>query len=212
MNRSFACLDGITCYQKKDKCDGVCQCARDCSDETNCPEVVQFFRPMHQRFEPKIQRIYTLTWLWQDTFTLPDGRVQFVVEVPRDIANYVVGAFAVSRLSGFGILKVPERYAATRQFYMQVEMPEECRLGEQVGIKVDVFNFQPHRIEGLIILHPSPDYKFVNVEKDGFVSSFAPRLSEGEHHVLVIIQPGESRRLHLPIGNLILFNINNIVL
>ena len=45
-------------------------------------------------------------------------------------------------------------------------------------------------------------YRFVNVEKDGFVSAFAPRLSSGEHHVLLIIQSGESRRVHIPISPL----------
>ncbi len=154
---------------------------------------------------PKIQRIYELTWLWHNSFTLPDGRVQFVVDVPRQIANFVVSAFAVSTLTGFGVLRKPERFSTTRQFYMKVEMPTECRLGEQIGIKVDVFNFQPRRIEGLIILHSSEDYKFVNVEEDGFVSSFAPRLSDGQHQVLVIVQPGESRRLHLPIGVYLFF-------
>ena len=69
----------------------------------------------------------------------------------------------------------------------------ECRFGEQVGIRVDVFNFQPQRIEGLIILHPSKDYKFVNLETDGLVSSFNPKLTSGEHHVLLIIHPGQSR-------------------
>ncbi len=193
------CLDGNTCYQTRQKCDGICQCIQDCSDETNCASIVEYFRPLHERFYPKIERIYQLSWLWKDSFTLPDGRVQFRAEVSKDIANYVVSAFAVSRLSGFGILKIPGRIATTRQFYIQVEMPQECRLGEQIGIRVDVFNFQPHRIEGLIILHPSNDYKFVNVEKDGLVSSFAPRLTSGQHHVLVIIQPGQSRRIHIPI-------------
>ena len=151
--RSFPCLDGITCFQENDRCDGKCQCPFDCSDESNCPEVIHFFRPLHERFVPKIQRIYELTWLWHNSFTLPDGRVQFVVDVPRQIANFVVSAFAVSTLTGFGVLKKPERFSTTRQFYTKVEMPTECRLGEQIGIKVDVFNFQPRRIEGLIILH-----------------------------------------------------------
>ncbi len=194
-----SCLDGASCYTVRQMCDGICQCPRDCYDEANCPEKVEFFRPLHERFYPKIERIYQLTWLWKDAFTLPDGRVQFRAEVSKDIANYVVSAFAVSRLSGFGILKLPQKISTTRQFYIRVEMPPECRLGEQIGVRVDVFNFQKYRVEGLIILHPSDDYKFVNVEKDGLVSSFAPRLSSGQHHVIVIIQPGESRRLHIPI-------------
>ena len=195
-----ACLDGASCFQEqRQRCDGVCQCARDCADETNCPERLDYFRPLHQRFYPKIERIYQLSWLWKDSFTLPDGRVQYRAEVSKDIANYVVSAFAVSRLSGFGILKTAGRVATTRQFYIQVEMPSECRLGEQIGIRVDAFNFQSQRVEGLIILHPSPDYKFVNVERDGLVSSFAPRLTSGQHHVLLIIQPGQSRRIHIPV-------------
>lgn len=195
----FTCLDGASCYSLQQRCDNVCQCQRDCADESGCDRSQPFFRPLHERFQPKIERLYQLSWLWMDSFTLPDGRVQFRVEVSKDIANYVVGAFAMSRLSGFGVLKIPARIATTRQFYMQVEMPPECRLGEQVGIRVDLFNFQSSRIEGLLILQPSKDYKFVNVERDGLVSSFAPRLTTGEHHVLVIIQPGQSRRVHIPI-------------
>ena len=194
------CLDGVTCYALgRQQCDGVCQCPQDCADETNCPERVEFFRPLSERFYPKIERIYQLSWLWKDAFTLPDGRVQYRAEVSKDIANYVVSAFAVSRLSGFGILKTPARIATTRQFYIQVEMPPEARLGEQIGIRVDVFNFQSQRIEGLVILHPSDDYRFVNVERDGLVSSFAPKTTTGQHQVLVIIQPGTSRRIHIPV-------------
>jgi len=137
--------------------------------------------------------------MWKDAFTLPDGRVQFRAEVSKDIADYQISAFAVSRLSGFGILEKPKYIATTRQFYIQVEMPPESRLGEQIGIRVDAFNFQSQRIEGLIILHPSKDYKFVNIESDGLVSSFAPKLTNGEHHVLLIIHPGQSRRIHIPI-------------
>lgn len=194
------CLDRRTCYNvNTDVCNGVCQCPEDCADETDCPEEIEFFRPLHERFAPKIERIYQLSWMWKDAFTLPDGRVQFRAEVSKDIANYQVSAFAVSRLSGFGILNKPQYVDTTRQFYIQVDMPSEVRLGEQIGIRVDAFNFQQQRIEGLIILHPSDDYKFVNLESDGLVSSFNPKLTSGEHHVLLIIHPGESRRIHIPI-------------
>lgn len=76
------CLDGVSCFDLyRQKCDGLCQCLRDCYDETNCPEKVIFFRPLDERFQPKIERIYQLSWLWKDSFTLPDGRVQFRAEV-----------------------------------------------------------------------------------------------------------------------------------
>ena len=193
------CAEGNQCYQLSQRCNNVCNCRRDCMDESGCPEKEMVIKPLYERFQPKIERIYQLSWLWKDTFTLPDGRVQYRAEIPKEIADYVITVFAVSRLSGFGVLKTPIHYAATRQFYIQVEMPTEVRLGEQIGIRVDVFNFQPQRIEGLIILHGSEDYKFVNLEKDGMVSSFSPRLSGGSHQVLIIIHPGQSRRIHLPV-------------
>ena len=196
----LSCLDGLSCYDERtDRCDGSCQCKIDCLDESNCLEKVQVFRPLHERFVPKIQRLYDLHWLWVDGFTLPDGRVQFQTEVSKNIANFVISGFALSRLTGFGVLKTPIKVSTTRQFYIQVEMPSEMRLGEQIGIQVDVFNFQSRRIEGLVILHPSEDYRFVNVESNGIVSSFSPKLTTGQHHVLVIIQPGQSRRINLPI-------------
>lgn len=198
----YPCLEGVQCFTAAQKCNGICNCPRDCVDESGCPEKTRQIKSLSERFYPKIERIYQLSWLWKDAFTLPDGRVQYRAEVPRDISNYVITAFAMSRLSGFGVLKTPIHYQATRQFYIQVLMPDSMRLGEQVGIRVDMFNFQSQRIEGLLILHPSEDYGFVNVEKDGAVSSFAPKVTKGMHQVLVILQPGESRRIDLPISAL----------
>ena len=198
---TYKCFNGIDCFTIDQKCDGKCDCSKDCVDETNCPEKEKKFqRPMNERFYPKIERIYQLNWLWHDAFTLPDdGRVQFYVDVPKGIANYVVNAFAISLTHGFGILESPLRISTTRQFYIQVEAPDQARIGEQIGICVDAFNFQKMRIEALIILHPSEDYRFVNVEKDGIVSTYSPKTTSGYHQVLLIIQPGKSRRIHLPI-------------
>lgn len=53
---------------------------------------------------------------------------------------------------------------------MIVEMPTRCRQGEQVGIRVAVFNYQPVDIEATVVLSSSPDYKFVHVEENGLVS------------------------------------------
>ena len=68
-----------------------------------------------------------------------------------------------------------------------VEAPGKARLGEQIGVRVDAFNLQTHRIEALIILHASTDYRFINLDQDGQVSSFAPRTSDGHHHLLIIV-------------------------
>ena len=63
---------------------------------------------------------------------------------------------------------------------------------------MNVFNYQSSRIEALIILHASDNYRFINIDQNGAVSSYAPRLTNGQHHVLVILYPNEVRRLYLP--------------
>ena len=136
--------------------------------------------------------------MWHQQFAFPDGRVQFRTTVPNVIATWVITAIAVSRLTGFGVVDIPYIYEGTRQFFIKVEIPPIVRLGEQIGARVDVFNFQSHRIEALIILHASDNYRFVNLDQNGVASSYAPRLTEGQHHVLVILYPNEVRRIYLP--------------
>ena len=156
------------------------------------------FTPLYLRLWPYWERELQLNFMWHEQFTYADGRVQFRSTVPNVIATWVVTAVAVSRTTGFGVVDVPFIYEGTRQFFIKVEVPPIVRLGEQVGARVDVFNFQSHRIEALIILHSSENYRFVNVGKKGKVSSYAPVLTEGEHHVLLILYPHEVRRLYLP--------------
>ncbi|CAF1113861.1 unnamed protein product [Adineta steineri] len=194
------CTDG-SCYPLSLKCNNVLDC-RDGSDEVDCNVTINAnrynFTPLYLRLWPFWERELQLDFMWHQQFAYPDGRVQFRTTVPNVIATWVITALAVSRLTGFGIVEVPFIYEGTRQFFIKVEVPPIVRLGEQVGARVDVFNFQPHRIEALIILHASDDYRSVNIGQRGIVSSYSPKLTEGQHHVLVILYPNEVRRLYIP--------------
>lgn len=50
-------------------------------------------------------------------------------------------------------------------------MPSKSRTGEQVGVRVTVFNYMKTAIEAIVLLEGSDSYKFVHVEEDGIVSS-----------------------------------------
>jgi hypothetical protein len=195
------CTDG-SCYPSVLRCNGVLDC-RDGSDESNCNQIPtridQYnFTPLYLRLWPYWERELQLDFMWHQQFTYPDGRVQFRTTVPNVIATWVITALAVSRLTGFGIVEVPFIYEGTRQFFIKVEVPPIVRFGEQIGARVDVFNFQSYRIEALIILHASDNYRFVNIAQKGVASSYAPKLTAGEHHVLVVLYPNEVRRVYLP--------------
>ena len=72
--------------------------------------------------------------------------------------------------------------------------------GETVSIKCTIFNWLEVDEEVVIILAGSEDYDFVNVEQYGYVTSFAPRLSSGEHHHLMFVRAGETFDINLPIA------------
>lgn len=54
-------------------------------------------------------------------------------------------------------------------FFINVEMPTNCKQGEQIGIRVTVFNYMCSSIEAVVILSGSESYKFVHVEENGIV-------------------------------------------
>ena len=63
------------------------------------------------------------------------------------------------------------QYVGVLPFFINVEMPTTSRQGEQVGIRVTVFNYMPAPIEATVVLAGSRDYKFVHVGINGIVSS-----------------------------------------
>jgi CD109 antigen len=78
-----------------------------------------------------------------------------------------------------------------------LEGATQCRRGEQVGLRLMLFNREPglHEMLVTVILHGSDDYRFVHVEKDGIVTSYGARLSGGDHHHLVWVSLSQGNTL-----------------
>ncbi|GBN47190.1 CD109 antigen [Araneus ventricosus] len=193
-----ACLDGA-CFQAQKRCDGFADC-RDASDESGCPprdepDIADFHRKRLNRLE----RMYHSSWIWKDINIGPRGYTIFSVPVPSLPTTWLLGAYGINNGQGFGMLASPVQFSFSRPFAMNVEMPSKCRTGEQIGIRITVFNYFHTEIEALVILGRSPDYRFVHVEHMGIVQSYNPRTDSNEHHHLVFVKSGKSAVVYMPI-------------
>ncbi|KAJ9591586.1 hypothetical protein L9F63_001940, partial [Diploptera punctata] len=192
------CLNG-RCYRMDKKCDGVLDC-EDGTDETNCGYYNETRLALFRKFRfNRVQRHYENVWLWKDVNIGPHGRYLFTVPVPERPAHWMVSAFSMSPTMGFGMLQKSIEYVGVLPFFINVEMPTKCRQGEQVGIRVTVFNYMPSPIEATVVLVGSPDYKFVHVGMNGIVRSYNPETSFGEHQFFIYINAQDAQIVFVPI-------------
>ncbi|XP_035917578.1 CD109 antigen [Anopheles stephensi] len=192
------CLNG-RCYRADKRCDGYMDC-EDGTDEAGCSVRNETLLAEFRKFRfNRILRHYQNVWLWKDVNIGPHGRYIFNLDVPQVPALWTVSAFGISGNRGYGMLRKPIEYVGIQPFFINVEMPTACHQGEQVGIRVAVFNYQTVDIEATVVLHSSPDYQFVHVEEDGIVRSYNPRTSFGEHQFYIYLYAQDSTNVYLPI-------------
>lgn len=147
----------------------------------------------------RIQRQYENVWVWKDVNIGPHGRYIFNIPVPARPVHWMVSAFSMSPSLGFGMLNKAIEYMGVLPFFINVEMPTMCMQGEQVGIRVTVFNYMMDAMEATVVLLGSPDYKFVHVEENGVVRAYNPRTSFGEHQFFIYIKPQDAVIVYIPI-------------
>lgn len=90
-------------------------------------------------------------------------------------------------------------YIGVQPFFINVEMPTVCGQGEQVGVRITVFNYMTNAIETTVVLHGSPDYKFVHVGPDGITNSYNPKTSFGEHQFFIYMDAQSTSTVYVPI-------------
>jgi hypothetical protein len=63
-----------------------------------------------------------------------------------------------------------------------------------------VLNRSPIELEAVVIIRGSEDFSFIHVEDYGYVSSYAPRMSQGDHHHFLWLRPEAQIEVLTPIS------------
>ncbi|VDP80332.1 unnamed protein product [Echinostoma caproni] len=202
--RALPCfsLTGRDCYSRAERCNGIAECVT-WVDEMGCPENKSDSSSPY-RLVDSYQLLYRLwndgEWLWHSSFVKPDGQIQFRVNLPKLNADWVAGAFSIDRNLGLSLMQRPHLFSGTRRFYMTVEVPEEAVWGEQLGVRVCLFNNWNYWIEALVEVKPSPDVRVVHVGYGGRVSAYSPVTTTNMAvQSLAFLEAGTSRYIYMPL-------------
>ncbi|GFQ90018.1 pregnancy zone protein, partial [Trichonephila clavata] len=206
-NASFdlsPCLSG-QCYPTHKKCDGV----RDCDDGTDEGSCFQLqLNEDKDLFEFYLYRrnrqnaFYDATagnFAWKNKIIGEDQEEYVPTISPKGPSVYALNAIGMNKIFGLHILPEPIMFDSTKPFFIIVEGPEEAVVGEQIGLRVSIMNYQFIEIKAEVILLASDDYRFVEVEPFGIVSSYNPRTTDGEHQHLIYVKPVSHMIVHVPI-------------
>ncbi len=194
------------CYKKDDICDGKRDC-EDGFDESECDDPSQ--KQQDQTLSFRLSRFNRYAdyydasdgdWGWL-TVNIDEDREQFYnLGIPLTTDDWFFNAFSISKDNGIGLLDDPIPFSSQRPVHFYCEGPSQVHRGEEIGVRCMIMNRSPYELEFFIELMGSDDYKFIHVEEYGYVVSYAPRLSGGDHHHLVWLRGEDEREVHLPVA------------
>ncbi|XP_062501616.1 C3 and PZP-like alpha-2-macroglobulin domain-containing protein 8 isoform X2 [Corticium candelabrum] len=102
--------------------------------------------------EPERTRtFFPETWLWSDAVTGANGMTTFMSKVPDTITSWVASGFAVNSKSGLGVPATRAKLKAFQPFFVSLNLPYSVRRGEQLGLKVTVFNYLDVDINNVLV-------------------------------------------------------------
>lgn len=198
------CKTGNSCFMRRERCDGYRHC-EDGTDESDCIDILASDKSLfdfHLYRRNRFNNFFDATgsmFGYKDIYMGNLRQIFTKTDVPKAPTLYHINAIAVSKQYGFQVLQKPILHDSTRPFFMTTEAPTEAVYGEQIGIRVVLFNYQHFEIQAELILHDSEDYRFVHVQPFGIVSSYNPKTSNGEHQHVVFIKAWQHIIIHLPI-------------
>ena len=87
----------------------------------------------------RVRQFFPETWLWTDVITDAQGQATLPVEAPDSITTWVLRAIALSKEHGLGIAESELR--VFQPFFLQADLPFSAIRGEELPLKVALYNY-----------------------------------------------------------------------
>ena len=87
----------------------------------------------------RVRQFFPETWLWQDVTTDASGSATVPVEAPDSITTWMLRAVGMSKEHGLGIGQ--DQLRVFQPFFLTVDLPYSAMRGEELPVKVALFNY-----------------------------------------------------------------------
>ena len=87
----------------------------------------------------RVRQFFPETWIWQDVYTAADGTAVVPVEAPDSITTWMLRAVGMSKEHGLGMGESALR--VFQPFFLTVDLPYSAIRGEELPVKVALFNY-----------------------------------------------------------------------
>jgi CD109 antigen len=89
----------------------------------------------------RVRQFFPETWLWTQLSTDASGRLSQRVQAPDSITTWALRAVALSKEKGLGVGEA--QLTVFQPFFVQVDLPYAAVRGEELPVKVALYNYRP---------------------------------------------------------------------
>ena len=107
----------------------------------------------------RVRRFFPETWLWTDLMTDQSGHGTVGVIAPDSITTWKLRAVGMSREHGLGISEA--ELTVFQEFFLQVDLPFSAIRGEELPVRVALYNYLDTPQEIFVDLEPTDDFELL---------------------------------------------------
>ncbi|XP_065199641.1 ovostatin-like [Planococcus citri] len=185
----------------------LCRSVRGCNDDSDQMNCITIETPDEEYYLNRTNRNYFIydakegDWAFTQIKKNDHVGVEFeFLNTPRTSDDWYFTVFNMHMIYGFSIIRQPVVFSSTRPLMAFVMGPSKCHRGEQLGLKLHLHNHDYNQMLVIVTLAASNDYKFVNVESEGVVSSYGARLTSGDRQILVYMAAKSETEIRFPVA------------